>query len=223
MCEHKLSYFTNFWNLIDVGPPICIAIIMLLDWLTSKSNENARAVRYSLQAIVCLGMWFKQFYFLRLFRKTGFFINMLTRVVSMSFIFFALYILILGAFSCTFYIGTSSGDSFLHLVGETYKIGLGADDIDFDGSPAPNVMTIIYLASTLVITIVMLNLLIAVIGEAYSEVIATQDEANYFERMQLVHEISILIDKKHTEHLNKKNSYILRATVASQQQDEEDE
>ena len=54
-------------------------------------------------------MWIKIFYFLRMFPATGFFINMLLRVISEIKVFLFLYILILCQFSFTFYIMAPAG------------------------------------------------------------------------------------------------------------------
>jgi len=210
----KLSYFLDFWNYADFIPPVGIYVIILIDLLTSKQNDNARSIRYAIQAIVCFGMWVKIFYFLRVFRSTGYFVNMMFRVVSHSKVFFLLYMLILCAFAFTFFIAAPYGDNPIHFLVETYKIGLGADDIDFDGFPAPNMMKFIYLFGTLAITIVMLNLLIAIISSAYEMVIETQQEANDSERVQLIHEIAVFIDEETAAKLAKSNEYILRASIA---------
>ena len=54
-------------------------------------------------------MWGKIFYFLRMSRATGFFINMLLRVIVEIKVFLILYIIILCAFSFTFYIMAPAG------------------------------------------------------------------------------------------------------------------
>ena len=54
-------------------------------------------------------MWLKIFYFLRIFRRTGFFVNMLIKVFFGIAIFLLLYILILCAFASSFYIMSKDG------------------------------------------------------------------------------------------------------------------
>ena len=55
-------------------------------------------------------MWIKLFYFLRIFRKTGFFVNMLMEVTKYVRTFLLLYFLILASFGCSFFIMTEKGD-----------------------------------------------------------------------------------------------------------------
>lgn len=80
--SNGLSYFKDFWNYVDIIPPIMILIIVGLDYYPEHHNEKAQGtgiyhththeeiiyVQYALQAIANFAMWFKIFYFLRIFR-----------------------------------------------------------------------------------------------------------------------------------------------------------
>jgi len=212
------AYFTStnsFWNYCDILPPIGIITITILDFFSHESSADDAmvTVRYCIQGLVCFGMWLKIFYFLRIYRDTGFFVNMFVKVVYEIKVFFLLYILILCAFAFTFYIQAPSGISPLYFLNQTYLIGLGADDMDWSEFPAPAMMQLFYLGGTLFITIVMLNLLIAIISEAYEEVTAQQQEANDLERVQLIADVADLIDEDKREALALPNEYLIRATV----------
>ena len=56
-------------------------------------------------------MWIKIFYFLRVFKNTGFFINMLLRVITEVKVFALLYVLIICCFGITFFVMAPSGGS----------------------------------------------------------------------------------------------------------------
>ena len=100
------EYLSSGWNYLDIIPPILIILVVLTDLIFApKKIEGAAAkVRFSMQAIASFGMWLKIFYFLRIFRKTGFFVNMFREIIKASFTFFQLYLLILFAFASSFYI-----------------------------------------------------------------------------------------------------------------------
>ena len=149
-----------------------------------------------MQAIASFGMWIKIFYFLRIFRTTGFFVNMLLRVVKSSRTFFFLYLLILGAFACSFYIMSPSDDGILYHLNYSYLLGLGEFDMEFDNYRVPRMMQIFFLIGTLITTVVMLNLLIAIVSTAYEEVISTQQEANDFERVCLISDTEQFVKNK---------------------------
>ena len=158
-------------------------------------------------------MWAKIFYFLRIFRNTGFFVNMLFRVVGQIKIFALLYVLVLCMFGFTFYIMSPAGIGPLYFLNQTYLIGLGADSMDYADYNTASAMHMAYILGTLVITIIMLNLLIAIVSEAYEDVISSQMEANNFERANLIHDVSGLIDPQmYLKHV-KPNEYLIRATA----------
>ena len=80
--SNGLSYFKDFWNYVDIIPPIMILIIVGLDYYPEHHKEKGQGtgihhahtheeiiyVQYALQAIANFAMWFKIFYFLRIFR-----------------------------------------------------------------------------------------------------------------------------------------------------------
>lgn len=111
MKNKGLSYFKSVFNYADICPPIGIFCIGILDFYAHKNNtEMLTRLRYTLQALVCFGMWAKIFYFLRIDRTTGFFVNMLTRVMMEIKVFGFLYILLIIAFAMTFYVMSPAGE-----------------------------------------------------------------------------------------------------------------
>ena len=80
-------------------------------------------------------------YFLRIFRQTGFFVNMLLNVISSIKTFFLLYILILCSFGCSFYVMThSDGGGILYNLNYAYLLGLGEFDMNWDQYRVPMTM-----------------------------------------------------------------------------------
>ena len=73
-------------------------------------------------------------------------------------------------------------------------------------------MEFTYLFASLVISIVMLNLLIAIISKAYEKVIASQHESNAWERVKLIHDLFDEIEPDE-DALEEPNTLILRATT----------
>ena len=66
----------------------------------------------------------------------------------------------------------------------------------------------------MMIAIIMLNLLVAIVGEAYNVVIASQQEANDYERLQLINEVTGFIDEQDKLESCLPNEYLIRATIA---------
>lgn len=206
-------------------PPVIIIILVLLDLFhIGDETGKMKKFRFTLQAIASFGMWLKIFYFLRIFRQTGFFVNMLLRVIRISKVFFLLYMLILCSFASSFFIMDSTNQGLWYHLNYSYLLGLGEFDMDWsDNYITPIVVQMFFYAATLLVMIVMLNLLIAIVSEAYEEVINTQREANDFERINLISDVSKFIKKDIKMNLCKENQYLVIAqNVANNDDDDKD-
>ena len=178
---------TDVWNYADFLPPVIILLIIGVDVFTHEYTERSQKFRYGMQAVASLLMWLKIFYFLRIFRRTGFFVNMLIKVFFGIAIFLLLYILILCAFASSFYIMGKDGHGLIYHLNYSYLLGLGEFDMEWDENyRTPMATQMTFLVATLLICIVMLNLLIAIVSSIYEEIINTQQEANDFERISLI-------------------------------------
>ena len=165
------SYLKDVWNYTDMIPPALIIIIVVVDFFVKEETETITKFRTTLQAFASFGMWLKIFYFLRIFRQTGFFVNMLISITKSSTVFFLLYLLILCSFGCSFYIMSPVEKGLLWHLDYTYMLGLGEFDEDVADSETPHIMHFFFLVATLLVMIVMLNLLIAIVSTAYEKVI----------------------------------------------------
>ena len=167
------------------GGALCIALGIVdhegRDWVVPLS--------ISLQAISAFFMWIKIFFFLRLFKATGFFVHMLIQIFVESAEFLFMYGLINMAFACAFYICTDQNAFFTW----TYMIGMGEYDTEYEDYEAPGTLWVFFLLTTIIINIVMLNLLIAVVSEAYANINESKEKANNYERISLISENAKLI------------------------------
>ena len=161
----KWSYLKDVWNYADFVPPCIILLLVAVDVFSHEYTQKLLKLRYGLEAVASLLMWLKIFYFLRIFRRTGFFVNMLIKVFFGIAIFLALYILILCAFTSSFYIMANDGNGFIYQLNYTYLLGLGEFDMEWDSNfVTPKMAHLTFLVATLLILIVMLNLLIAIVS-----------------------------------------------------------
>ena len=200
-----LSYFCNPWNYIDMITILGIILIFGLELFSDRSKDTSRDFRLIVMLTVCFSMCIKMFYYLRVKRSTGYFVNMLVQVVKHSGVFFLLYILVVLQFGATFYVGQTEEPNIFFFLLNAYNIGLGTQGLDFENNPAPALMTLLYYISTLIISVIMLNLLVAVISEAYGDVMETQMEANDMERVAIINEVAGSISKDDTKELNHPN------------------
>ena len=71
-----LDYFFDFWNMLDLTSLGMNIAIVVLDWLDKSEN-----LINALASVAVLMMWFKLFYFLRIFFKTAHLIRMIIEIV----------------------------------------------------------------------------------------------------------------------------------------------
>ena len=71
---------------------------------TASSSHSGLSMLHTMALFFSFFMWIKLFYFLRIFRDTGFFVNMFIKVIYEIRVFGLLYVLILCCFAFTFYI-----------------------------------------------------------------------------------------------------------------------
>ena len=121
--DSAVEYLSSPWNYLDVLPPLLIFSTMILDTLMPDAQETDGFIVFKnvTHAIIALMLWIKMFYFLRIFRKTGYFVSMLVSVVSDARYFFYLYFLINMAFYSSLYI-LSGGEYTLFTV---FLLGVG--------------------------------------------------------------------------------------------------
>jgi hypothetical protein len=93
------DYFNDLWNYLDLIPIIILDATLILDWA-----EYFPEVQRPLLAICSLLLWIKFMYYLRIFRKTSFFISMIIEVFRDIRYFIVILIIICFAFGSCFYI-----------------------------------------------------------------------------------------------------------------------
>ena len=117
-----------------------------------------------------------------MFQKTAALVGMIQQVVIDSLVFFLILLLSVIAFSNAWYIldnseeNRISGDSFWDSFIYSYTLSLGEFNFDDYNDSAYNwVFWSIFMATTILIQIVILNLLIAIQGDTFDRVMETLD------------------------------------------------
>ena len=130
-------------------------------------------------------MWLKLLYFLRIFEPTGYLVMIIIEVIIDMRYFLLILLLTFVAFADSIYqINTSNAVPFidggwLYGVLWVYRMGLGDMQLDYLGDVVPGFMWVLFIFSTIFIMIIMLNLLIAIISEAFTRIYSVSDKAAY--------------------------------------------
>ena len=149
-------------------------------------------------------MWIKFLYFFRIFQSFGYLIRLIMLVIADMKYFIVVLFFTLVAFGDTF-LTISNGNKegmetqpfvfgFADSIMYTYLIIMGAFEIEqFENSIAAKLLISFFIMCTVFNTIVMLNLLIAIISETFENFKANSLAATYQEMASMVSENAYLI------------------------------
>jgi len=150
-------------------------------------------------AVMTLISFFSFLSFLRFFQKTRMLINYVeVSIVQMSPFFLMMGIIIVAfAVSITFSKGHTTGtlSSFLEHMQGMYKAMYGDYAFFSDDSI---LSTILFFFWTMLFVLVMMNLLIAIIGNAYSDLSATKEKEDYYALNKIIIELEYFMTYNRT-------------------------
>lgn len=130
-------------------------------------------------SLASLLMWAKILHFLRIFESTGFLVRAIIDVISHMKYFFMIFFVIVLAFGDAFKVmmlSNADGDTyyedrgFISSTFSVFLISLGEFDLEDFGNVAPIYVQILFTLATIGLIVINLNLLIAVISEAFEKV-----------------------------------------------------
>lgn len=179
----------------------------IIDSFVHASNPDERVsgtIQRIVVAIVTLFMWLKFLYFFRIFDKTSYLIRAVVEVVKTMRHFFLVLLFTIIAFGNAFLVlalgnETDEGKFITGYVDSllfSYRMVLGDFDTGAFGDTAVPLVWIMFLIFTVFNIIVMLNLLIAVISDAYAAVAEQSEQAMYQERASMIAENNYLIPEQ---------------------------
>jgi hypothetical protein len=194
---HGLDYVKSFWNMLDLFSVIMNTTVVIMNFSdASFANTNRVA------AISVLVLYFKLFYFLRIFFATAYLVRMIIEIIKDMQFFVGVLMIATIAFGNAFYIlgRNSSGDN---LAGEniidafifSYKMGLGDFITDGFGTRDEEILWIFFLLNSLIILIVLLNLVIAIMGDTFDRVQETQENSMLKELTNMIRENEFLFSR----------------------------
>lgn len=172
---------------------ICTNYLIVLDEAKNREVFDSE-VKTLIVAIAILCLWFRLFYWMRIFEKPAYFILMISKTLSHIVSFLILLAIILLLFANMLYVINCSKDpnnpsetktlfseeseyNFYNALIHTYLIGLGdfsTDDYEARGSMQKQFVWIIFLAATFLIQLTFMNMLIAIMGDVYGQVTAKE-------------------------------------------------
>ncbi|CDW87954.1 wd-40 repeat protein [Stylonychia lemnae] len=222
----KLNYFRSIWNYSDISPPILVIIVISFHLRHHVDNSyELPSFIITLHSFASLLVWIKFLYFLRIFRTTGYLINMLSTVLwDMKIFLLILLIIYLGFAEAFLRLAESSEEEFnfaknyAYALVYAFRLSIGDTDTDlFDDNKQPITIWIIFILCALYTNIVMLNLLIAIISQSFEKINNNANQASYQERSRIIFENNYLISKGLKKNFCERNSYLVTARIIDAQ------
>jgi len=97
--DEGLNYFSSIWNYIDILCPLGVSLIVVFVFIDLKHHDTL----VTIQGITTFCMWIKLFYFLRMFKATGFLIRIIIEVIKDMKAFLFILLVAFMAFGDAFY------------------------------------------------------------------------------------------------------------------------
>ena len=156
-------------------------------------------------SVSVLILYFKLFYFLRIFSSTAYLARMIIEIVKDMKFFVSVLMIATMAFANAFYIlGRNSSDDAGNLAGSkitdafifAYRMGIGDFQTGGFWTRDEEILWIIFLFNTILVLVVLLNLVIAIMGDTFDRVQETQEYSKLKEITQMIRENEFLFSRK---------------------------
>mmetsp|Transcript_13656 Transcript_13656/g.18684 ORF Transcript_13656/g.18684 Transcript_13656/m.18684 type:complete len:311 (-) Transcript_13656:289-1221(-) len=201
-----VSYLKDVFNYFDFTIPILNWILILTTMyahadkdqtITKEEMITHSSLDRFLAAITVSLMWFKAFYWMRLFSQTSFYIRLIIETLSDIKYFLILFIIILCTFGNAFLIiDIGREESFIqnyfssevvNVIFDQYLLSLG--EFNGDGYMQPGADTaalVLFVAATFITQITFLNMLIAIMGDTFARVSEVRDQSALREKVEIL-------------------------------------
>jgi Ion transport protein len=186
------AYLTDPWNILDVTSCILIAVLVPL-----HISDSTR--RFPVQSVLSVLLWVKSLHYARGFFSTGPFIRMLVEIGAGTTSFMLILVVVLCGFAQAFLLVFHSPDSANAFASDyaswtvllrVYQLMLGDADMDeIRAADFPGLAVALYVAFTLIVVILMLNLLIALMSSIFERVHENVEAEWYLERTEIILEL----------------------------------
>ena len=196
---HRMNYLSSFWNMIDLTSLLLNLFIQLIDF---ANLDESWYVTFAGMAV--LFVWLKLFYFGRIFSSTATIIRIVIEITYDMKYFLLVLLLSIAAFGNWFYILARNnkeypdfaGNSFLNSFLYSYIQALGQFDTTVFVGTDKHMYFCIFFLNTMISMIVMLNMLVAIMGDTFDRVMDTAESSMYKELAATMYENEMIMNRK---------------------------
>ena len=199
------SYWKDFWNKVAVFTYLGTCCATALSEPMLPLGGDLRALGKTIRSYAACAAWMQLLAYLRGFASCAPYVRMLLEIISDLRVFFMIYVLITFAFAHAILVYDDEalrnksvaeiGAELVRRVFATYRIGtLG--DFDADEFVEQWQLHGLFNLCTFIVTVVLLNVLIAVISDTFDRLLERSESSSVKSRAQLIAEIEIIFGPK---------------------------
>ena len=212
MVRDGWSYIFDIFNYIDL---VSFSLNVYLVYATVVNDYNVKdrsTIRgFAMTAVVL--MWFKAFYWLRLFKSTSFYVRLIRETLWDVRYFMILFLFILMTFGNALMILNEKREpqlfqNFFNLkfpsaVLNQYILSLGEFDTEnFESNGEDILVWLIFIGTTFITNVTFLNMLIAIMGDTFDRVSEVKDQSALKEKIQILADYVIVVRRESIEKGN---------------------
>ena len=235
------SYFKSIWNYFDISLiPLLFATsclnLFLLYVDNDEDTEIINSIKSDTKIVYSLAMfcfWFRFLSFFRSFKETSYMIRLIFNVIVGVKHFVLFMILFMLTLASTLFVLRTDYDeeagfpSFLAVFFAFYSSTVGDSSGISDYSiEFPKLTKVFMILSTFLFPIILLNLLVAIIGDKHGEINDAEEKTRLYELMNIIVDTSTSITTNFAKKLQKKRNtgkYLLYVYNEKHEQVEEND
>lgn len=183
------NYFKNIWNYFDIALIMLLFLSSLVDFVDITNDFKEECWIKMIKAMCTFCLWFRFLSFFRAIKETSSMMRLIFNVIKSVRYFVLFMVFFMLTLASTFYLlhdGDEDANVFQALFA-FYKstVGDSSGIIEFK-IVFPFLTNIFMIASTFLFAIILLNLLVAIIGDKHQEINEAEEKTRLFELTNIV-------------------------------------
>lgn len=216
-----LFWFGSAWNWMEVLSYVNLAVLIPLGQFYFLKDGKRAIVISALAAIESLLLWSRMLFYARPFKSTGPLVIVISSIVSDIVPFLVLALCVMFGFAVAFYIlyrhvspdeECPDDDQFqsMHEAFGNFKrtfftvFSYVFGDFDLDDiykAPESNTTIIVFVLYMVIIAIILLNMLIAIMGESFNRILSDEDTRFVKARAMAIDDIDSMLSSRRKHQL----------------------
>jgi Ion transport protein len=204
MHKGPIVWFYDAWNIMDVTAYSLIYLGVIVQACSDHNHPAQSKAANIINAIAAVLLWFKLLHYMRPYKATGVLVSMIFKILMKTRAFMLVLAIVILGFATAFYsildtdkassnnasvskyntVGNALRASFSYMLG-TYELAV------LDAGPSDVMLSILWAVFSVIVTILLLNVLIANISYNFQKLYETSEHCYIMEKVVLLSHIKL--------------------------------